>query len=65
VEIALDLKQKGKAQQDNLEAGVQQILRDRLWKHNCQLPESRQDELQAFDYQLNAQGIKAWLDRLD
>ena len=65
VEMALDLKQKGKAQQDNLASGVQQILRDRLRKHNCQLPESRQDELLAFDYQLNAQGIKVWLDRLD
>jgi glyoxylase-like metal-dependent hydrolase (beta-lactamase superfamily II) len=65
VEMALDLKQKGKAQQDNLASGVQQILRDRLRKHNCQLSESRQDELLAFDYQLNAQGIKVWLDRLD
>ena len=65
VEMALDLKQKGKVQQDNLVSGVQQILRDRLRKHNCQLPESRQDELLAFDYQLNAQGIKVWLDRLD
>ena len=40
------------------------IPRNRLWKYNCQLSESRQDELLAFDYQLNAQGIKAWLDRL-
>ena len=64
-EMALVLKQEGKAQQDNLASGVQQILRDRLRKHNCQLPESRQDELLAFDYQLNAQGIKVWLDRLD
>jgi glyoxylase-like metal-dependent hydrolase (beta-lactamase superfamily II) len=65
VEMALDLKQEGKAQQDSLASGVQHILRDRLRKHNCQLPESRQDELLAFDYQLNAQGIKVWLDRLD
>ena len=64
-EMALVLKQEGKAQQDSLASGVQQILRDRLRKHNCQLPESRQDELLAFDYQLNAQGIKVWLDRLD
>ena len=63
-EMALVLKQEGKAQQDSLASGVQQILRDRLKKHNCQLPESRQDELLAFDYQLNAQGIKVWLDRL-
>ena len=65
VEMALDLKQEDRAQQDNLASGVQQILRDRLRKHNCTLPESRQDELLAFDYQLNAQGIKVWLDRLD
>lgn len=64
-EMALVLKQEGKAQQDSLASGVQQILKDRLRKHNCQLPESRQDELLAFDYQLNAQGIKVWLDRLD
>ena len=64
-EMALVLKQEGRAQQDSLASGVQQILRDRLRKHNCQLPESRQDELLAFDYQLNAQGIKVWLDRLD
>ena len=64
-EMALVLKQEGKAQQDSLASGVQQILRDRLRKHNCQLPERRQDELLAFDYQLNAQGIKVWLDRLD
>ena len=64
-EMALVLKQEGKAQQDSLASGVQQILRDRLKKHNCQLPESRQDELLAFDYQLNAQGIKVWLNRLD
>ena len=63
-EMALVLKQEGKAQQDSLASGVQQILRDRLKKHNCQLPESRQDELLIFDYQLNAQGIKVWLDRL-
>ena len=63
-EMALVLKQEGKAQQDSLASDVQQILRDRLRKHNCQLPESRQDELLIFDYQLNAQGIKVWLDRL-
>ena len=64
-EMALVLKQEGKAQQDSLASDVQQILRVRLRKHNCQLPESQQDELLAFDYQLNAQGIKVWLDRLD
>ena len=64
-EMALVLKQEGKAQQDSLASGVQQILRDRLKKHNCQLPESRQDELLAFDYQLYAQGIKVWLEKLE
>ena len=65
VEMALELKKKGEAQQEQLSAGVSKILKDRLRKHNCQLPEKRQDELLAHDYMLNAQEIGVWLDRME
>ena len=35
VEMALELKKKGEAQQEQLSAGVSKILKDRLRKHNC------------------------------
>ena len=63
VEMALDLKQQGRAEQTQLAAGVRTIFKDRLRSHNCQLPEKFQDELLVHDYQLNAQGIGVWLER--
>ena len=61
----MELKKKGEAQQEQLSAGVSKILKDRLRKHNCQLPEKLQDELLAQDCLLNAQGIGVWFDRME
>jgi len=63
--MALELKKKGKTQQEQLSAVVSKILKDRLRKHNCQLPEKRQEELLAHDYHLNGRGIGVWLERLE
>ena len=63
--MALELKKNGEAQQEQLSAGVRKILKDKLWKHNCQLPEKRQDELLSHDYLLNAQGIGVWLEQME
>ncbi len=35
VEMTLELIKKGKAQQEQLSAGVSKIFKDRLRKHNC------------------------------
>ena len=63
--MALELKKKGEAQQEQLSAGVSKILKDRIRKHNCELPEKHQDELLAHDFHLNSRGIGVWLERLE
>ena len=65
MEMALGLIKKCKAHQEQLSTGVRKILKDRLRKHNCQLPEKSQDELLAHDYLLNAQRIGVWLERME
>ena len=65
VEMALGLTNRCKAHQEQLSTGVRKILNDRLRKHNCQLPEKRQDELFAHDYLLDAQRIGVWLERME
>ena len=65
VKMALELKNRGEANQKQLASGVQKILKDGLQIHNCQLSEKCRDELLAHDYLLNAQGIGVWLDRME
>ena len=65
MEMAFGLIKRCKAHQEQLSTGVRKILKDRLRKHNCQLPEKRQDELLAHDYMLNAQEIGVWPDRME
>ena len=65
MEMALGLKKKCKAHQEQFTTGVRKILKDRLRKHNCQFPEKSQEGSLAHDYLLYARRIRVWLERME
>lgn len=48
-----------------LKTGVEEIMLRALLAHGCQLPMEEISRLLAMDFELNAQGIGVWLDKLD
>jgi glyoxylase-like metal-dependent hydrolase (beta-lactamase superfamily II) len=54
----------GEQRHARIKAGVEEIMLSALQAHGCQLPLEEISRLLAMDFELNAQGIGVWLDKL-
>lgn len=64
VTLGMQCRDAGGQRHERLKAGVEEIMLRALMVHGCQLPLEEISRLLAMDFELNAQGIGVWLDKL-
>lgn len=64
VTLGMQCRDAGGQRHERLKAGVEEIMLRALLVHGCQLPLEEISRLLAMDFELNAQGIGVWLDKL-
>ncbi len=64
VTLGMQCRDAGGQRHERLKAGVEEIMLRALLAHGCQLPLEEISRLLAMDFELNAQGIGVWLDKL-
>ncbi|MBZ0105670.1 MAG: MBL fold metallo-hydrolase [Sulfuricella denitrificans] len=64
VALGVQLRDMGEKRHESLKSGVEKILLKELRAHGCNLPQEMIGRLLGMDYELNAQGIGVWLDKM-
>lgn len=64
VTLGMQCRGAGGQRHERLKAGVENIMLRALLAHGCPLPLEEISRLLAMDFELNAQGIGVWLDKL-
>lgn len=64
VTLGMQCHDAGGQRHEKLKTGVEEFMLRALLAHGCQLPLEEISRLLAMDFELNAQGIGVWLDKL-